>query len=191
MSVRLPRCVALVVWLAEIGTAHVIAPLRLSQRGQRHGWRDGRPGPANLVGVAPLAAGAVLVAWPGVRHFRAMPGKSFVVWPLPRTPSGELAYAPEYLLTDGPYRFSRNPMHVGGLSVWAGWAILLGSQPVARVLAAATALLPMGVAWEEQGLARRFGDEWGAYAARTPRWIGLSRVAQGRGARARAAPRPR
>ena len=28
------------------------------------------------------------------------------------------------------HRFSRNPMYVGGVAIWGGWAVLLGSAPV-------------------------------------------------------------
>src|SRR5918996_2196096 len=123
MPRRLPRWAGLIVWPVQLGTIHLAVPLELSRHGRRHGWRNGggRPSATNLVGLVPLAAGAALVAWALAEHYAAAPDKS---WAIKRT------LEPEYLLTDGPYRFSRNPMHVGGVAIWSGWAAWFGSAPV-------------------------------------------------------------
>jgi Phospholipid methyltransferase len=120
--------------------------------GRRRGWHNRpqpRPGPLNLVGLVPISAGGALIVWALARHYTQAPDKS---WRITRD------LEPEYLLTDGPYRLSRNPMFVGGIAVWAGWTILFGSARVAAGLHVVIGTMRAGTAWEEQMLERRFGD---------------------------------
>jgi Phospholipid methyltransferase len=97
----------------------------------------------------PISAGGALIVWALARHYTQAPDKS---WRITRD------LEPEYLLTDGPYRLSRNPMFVGGIAVWAGWTILFGSARVAAGLHVVIGTMRAGTAWEEQMLERRFGD---------------------------------
>lgn len=161
---RVPRWAALIVWPVQLGVVHVGVPLELSRHGQRHGWRNGggRPGVTNLVGLVPLSAGAALVVWALAEHHAAAPPKG---WAIKRS------LAPEYLLTAGPYRFSRNPMHVGGVAIWSGWAAWFGSAPVAAGALVLTGTYRAAIAWEERMLERCWGHRWRAYAKRTPRWL--------------------
>lgn len=158
------------VWPVQLGLVHAFLPIGLSRSSRRRGWRNGdrpRPGAPNLVGLIPLGAGGALVVWALARHYTRAPDKS---WAVSRN------LEPEYLLTDGPYRVSRNPMHVGGIAIWSGWAIWFGSAPVAAGAVVATAVVRAGIVWEERVLERRWGDEWRAYAARTPRWLPFGSV---------------
>ena len=166
MPVRVPRWAGLVVWPVQLGALHGAVPMELSRRGTRHGWRsdETRPGVTNVAGLLPLGAGVALIGWALAVHYMAAPGKS---WAIKRS------LEPEYLLTDGPYRFSRNPMHVGGIAIWGGWSAWFGSVPVATGLAVLTALYRVAIVWEEQTLARRWGDEWHDYTRRTGRWLSL------------------
>ena len=166
MSRRIPRWVALFVWPVLLGAVHAALPFELSRLGRRHGWRNGRgrPGPANVVGLVPLVAGAALLSWALGEHYRAAPDKS---WAIKR------GLEPEYLLTDGPYRLTRNPMHLGGIGIWTGWTAWFGSAPVGAGLVVLTAIYRAGIAWEERIMERRWGDQWRAYARRTPRWMSL------------------
>lgn len=48
-----------------------------------------------------------------------------------RTPARvKLEWTPTYLLRNGPYAFTRNPMYVAELALWFGWALLYGSVAV-------------------------------------------------------------
>lgn len=111
-----------------------------------------------------MCAGGALVSWALARHYTKAPGKS---WAISRR------LEPEYLLTDGPYRLSRNPMHLGGIVIWSGWTIWFGSPRAAVGSFVLTGAFRAGVAWEEQMMERSWGGEWRAYAAQTPRWLSL------------------
>jgi protein-S-isoprenylcysteine O-methyltransferase Ste14 len=83
---------------------------------------------------------------------------------------------PVKLLTDGPYAYTRNPMYLGHLIFCTA---LFGAtrSPVALLLALRQARrLAERVRADEARLERIFGDEYRAYVARVPRWIGLPRV---------------
>jgi protein-S-isoprenylcysteine O-methyltransferase Ste14 len=76
------------------------------------------------------------------------------------------------LVTDGLYRFSRNPMYVGQLLVLLAWAIYLASPlslagPVAFILF----INRFQIEPEEKVLASRFGDAYARYRAATRRWL--------------------
>jgi protein-S-isoprenylcysteine O-methyltransferase Ste14 len=76
------------------------------------------------------------------------------------------------VVTDGPYRLSRNPGYLGMTLVSAGIAVL-GNAPWALLpLPVAILVIDRGViAREERYLERRFGDEYLRYKAGTRRWI--------------------
>jgi protein-S-isoprenylcysteine O-methyltransferase Ste14 len=154
--------VAVVGWPLAFGAAHAAFPVAISRHGPRLGWRDGQLGRANLLGLGPLGLGAALVAWALVAHYTAAPTYGWVV---------RRRLAPEYLLTHGPYRVTRNPMYLGELAIWSGWTLLLGSPPVAGTLLLGAAVMRGGVEFEERSLAEHYGEEWRAYASRTPRWL--------------------
>jgi len=47
---------------------HVALPWAISLMRPRHGWVNGRPGPKNLIGLVPVAAGLAMIAWAGSRY---------------------------------------------------------------------------------------------------------------------------
>lgn len=152
---------ALMAWPPHT-LAYVVVPVLVARRGRRGGWRGGRPGKANVLGGVPLlVAGASFIAWAIVSHYRVSP------------PGVQVRVLPEYLVRGGAYRLSRNPMYAGGLTMWAGWAALFGSLPVAAVGSVfAGGLAGVGVPFEERMLLRRFGSSYDAYRVSTPRWFG-------------------
>jgi len=79
---------------------------------------------------------------------------------------------PRELVASGLYRWVRNPMYVGILSILAGEALLFGS----RSLALYAVLLALGfhvrvAFFEERVLGRVFGDSYARYRATVLRWI--------------------
>lgn len=76
------------------------------------------------------------------------------------------------LVASGPFALVRNPLYVGNIALWAGFAIiarLVWMAPVIIVLLGAEYHLI--VRWEERLLESRLGDAYRAYAARVPRWL--------------------
>lgn len=76
------------------------------------------------------------------------------------------------LVTDGPFRYARNPIYTGMVALIAGaglatanlWLVLLA--PVAAVLLQKLAIQP-----EERHLQAQFGDAWRTYAGHVRRWL--------------------
>ncbi len=75
------------------------------------------------------------------------------------------------LVTDGPFRFSRNPIYTGGTVGLLGLALLLNTATgVAVVVALALGAHNLTLA-EERYLEAKFGDQWREYRSRVRRWI--------------------
>lgn len=76
------------------------------------------------------------------------------------------------LVSDGPYRYSRNPIYISHIAVTFGLGLMLGSLGVLLLTPLlALALVKLSIEPEERHLERKFGDAFRAYAARTPRWL--------------------
>ena len=76
------------------------------------------------------------------------------------------------LITSGPYRFSRNPLYLGGnVFIFFGAALLLGSPTALFATAIHIPLIGRFIRREEAQLARDFGEEWQRYAKRVRRWL--------------------
>jgi len=108
-------------------------------------------------GVVLTLAGETLRLW-AVHHIGA----------ISRTRSGRLGP----LVDSGPFAVTRNPLYVGNLMIWVGFALtarLVWLAPV--VLALLAVEYHAIVVWEEQLLESRFGPAYQAYAARVPRWL--------------------
>jgi protein-S-isoprenylcysteine O-methyltransferase Ste14 len=79
---------------------------------------------------------------------------------------------PEKLVVRGVYRHVRNPMITGALSILLGEAIFFGSWWLAAWFGFALLLNVIYIPLvEEQGLAKRFGEDYRLYKQNVPRWI--------------------
>jgi len=154
--------VVVLVWSAGVLGAHALLPVALARRSHRTGAQPHRA--ARLAGVGCLVAGTLGLAWSLAQHFEAAPERRLKVATL----------EPEYLLRAGPYRFSRNPMYVSEVVIWAGWTLLFANPLLATLTGVFAVALKRAASLEEAALAARFGVEWREYAARTPRWIGIA-----------------
>lgn len=79
---------------------------------------------------------------------------------------------PGVLVTDGPFRFSRNPMYLGFFLLLAGVALGLGAAspwvvPAAFWLLADRWYIP----FEERAMRRTFGEAYETYGRRVRRWV--------------------
>jgi len=76
------------------------------------------------------------------------------------------------LITSGPYRYSRNPLYLGGnVFIFFGAALLLGSPTALFATAIHLPLMDLFVRREERQLEREFGAEWQSYKQRVRRWL--------------------
>ena len=76
------------------------------------------------------------------------------------------------MVTTGPYRRSRNPIYISELALTLGLALLLGSFWIALSTPLLfLALTKLAIEPEERHLRAKFGAQFEAYAARTPRWL--------------------
>jgi protein-S-isoprenylcysteine O-methyltransferase Ste14 len=78
-----------------------------------------------------------------------------------------------YLVTDGVFRLSRNPMYLGSLLLLIAWAVWLGTvspwlvPPLFVIFISVVQIIP-----EEQALEEIFGETYLAYRNSVRRWIG-------------------
>ena len=108
-------------------------------------------------GILATVFGELLRLW-GVHHIGA----------ISRTRTDRLGP----LVDTGPFAMLRNPLYVGNIALWVGFALttrLVWLAPVIVIL--------LGfeyhaiVRWEEHLLESRLGDAYRTYAARVPRWL--------------------
>jgi len=109
------------------------------------------------VGVAVVLAGEWLrIA--GVRHIGV----------ISRTRSDRLGP----LVDSGPFAWVRNPLYLGNIAVWVGFAFIARLPWLALVFLALLLLEYHAiVSWEERLLASSIGDAYVQYMTRVPRWI--------------------
>jgi protein-S-isoprenylcysteine O-methyltransferase Ste14 len=124
------------------------------------GLRVGQAPPSALLltaGVAVTAAGELIRLW-GVHHIGA----------ISRTRSDRLGP----LVATGPFALIRNPLYVGNILIWLGFALsarLVWLAPLIVLLLGAE--YHAIVRWEESLLMSRLGDAYRDYTARVPRWL--------------------
>jgi protein-S-isoprenylcysteine O-methyltransferase Ste14 len=76
------------------------------------------------------------------------------------------------LVTEGPFRFSRNPVYSGMTVAYSGIAILANALSALLLLPAVLLIIQRGVIQrEERYLERRFGAAYEEYKARVRRWL--------------------
>jgi len=76
------------------------------------------------------------------------------------------------LITDGVFRYSRNPMYLGMVIVLLGFAILLNSWISLLVLPGFSAFIHYRfICHEEENLKEQFGEDWLVYQHKVPRWL--------------------
>lgn len=76
------------------------------------------------------------------------------------------------IVSDGPYRFTRNPLYVGMTLIYSGITALANALPAALLLPSVLYLMRRGVIErEERYLERKFGEEYTRYKEQVRRWI--------------------
>ena len=76
------------------------------------------------------------------------------------------------LVTAGPYRWTRNPIYIAGLTVYLGVACVINGPAPFLLLLPLVALLRSGIVLrEERYLTAKFGEPYRLYKARVRRWL--------------------
>jgi protein-S-isoprenylcysteine O-methyltransferase Ste14 len=117
------------------------------------GWGPGTV----LAGIVVTAAGELIRMW--AVHY---------IGTISRTRSDRLGP----LIAEGPFALVRNPLYLGNIALWVGFALtarLVWLAPVAALLLGAE--YHAIVRWEEALLEARLGEAYRAYARRVPRWV--------------------
>ena len=79
---------------------------------------------------------------------------------------------PDILVTDGLYRISRNPMYLGFLVALLGVAIVLGNFSSILVAVGFFVITDRWyIKFEEETMAKTFGDRYAEYKEKTRRWL--------------------
>ena len=76
----------------------------------------------------------------------------------------------KHLMTEGPYRLSRNPMLTGSFVYYAGVCVWLWTWQALLVFVAFVIIMLLQVRSEEKRLRRDFGEEYEAYCKRVGRF---------------------
>lgn len=151
-----------------------------------------------LLGFAIFIAGIPMLMWwvsgmpalpTGISHWRLaaggflmLAGVATSVWSIvhmkrvgkgnPMDAFGhEVAPRTKHLMTDGPYRLSRNPMLTGTYIYYLGVAVALWSWQAIVVVVAVAALMTLQVRSEEKRLEADFGEEYREYKKRVRRYL--------------------
>ena len=141
------------VWLAVAGAMFGVARIFPSVSFELAG--------STAIALA-LAALGVTVTLAGIAAFRR---QRTTVNPLDPSASSSV-------VSDGVYRFSRNPMYLGFLLILAGWAVYLSNAGAALFLPAFIAYMNLFQIWpEERALLAKFGSEFAQYMSRVRRWL--------------------
>jgi protein-S-isoprenylcysteine O-methyltransferase Ste14 len=168
-----PRLTEALRWLGSIGIFYVLGPAwvvasaRLYPRLLPVLPEVELPLPVRALGAALAAGGLGLAAASMATMVRVGVGHPFDL-----TGHERLSRPTQRLLDRGVYAWSRNPMGLGDLMLYAGLALAISSLPSLLVNVPAYAAL---VGWnhrfnERRGLLERFGADWLAYERRTP-WL--------------------
>lgn len=140
------------------GTVAIYLPYRiLSRSGGLESFEFGSVG---FVGILLIGAGSAILLH-CIRQF-AVTGHG-TLSPLD---------APIRLVTQGLYRYSRNPMYVGVMLILTGETVLFRSLPLLAYAGVCFLFFNLGIAcYEEPRLRRQFGREYEAYCQQVGRWL--------------------
>ena len=118
-----------------------------------------------VIGVVLMVAGLALSIWSIIHMRRVGKGNPFDAF------GHEVAPRTQHLMTDGPYRFSLNPMLLGVFVLLIGVVAILHSWQSVLIFVLFVAVMLRQVVSEEKRLAKDFGEEYAEYCKRTRRII--------------------
>jgi len=114
---------------------------------------------ARVLGVGIFISAGLLA------HFAQLAMKRAGTNVLPTQPTLALA-------TDGPYRFSRNPLYIAAIGVYLGVTLWVNGLAPLLLMLPMTWLLHWGIVLREENyLRRKFGHTYEAYRTAVRRWL--------------------
>lgn len=134
------------------------------------GWLLERTYPLPIFGatasaVRPIAGWLGVVVWAILFAWAATTFRRHRTTMLPYRPASAVA-------VDGPYRFSRNPMYLGLVALYAGVAFLVDTAwPLLLLPLVLYALYALVIRREERYLLAAFGEEYARYRRAVSRWL--------------------
>lgn len=112
-----------------------------------------------LTGLALVAAGLAVIAWSAL-------------WFLKKKTTIEPHHDPRVLITEGPFRFSRNPIYLAMVAMLTGFVLWLGAlSPVLLPGLFISVLTIRFILPEEARLVDSFGPQARRYMQVTRRWL--------------------
>ena len=134
-------------------------------------WVSGRPLPWApalpwaLAAILLMISGLALSIWSIIHMKKVGEGNPFDAY------NHELAPRTKHLMTDGPYKCTRNPMLVGIYIYDIGVLLWLQSWWPLLVFAVEIVLLTLQVRSEEKSMEKDFGEDYRAYKESVPRYL--------------------
>ena len=158
------RSLVLSIWTVVLGALYFVAiPLSLHVLNEALAWPIWMLPGGHLVGASLVVAGLGLVAY--CNHLFSRIGGGSIV---PIDPTQKLVVV-------GPYRYSRNPVFLGYLTMLSGTFLVSGAVALLGYAVAFFFYLEFFIRREEPDLVKRFGEEYRGYMQSVPRWLGLRR----------------
>ena len=121
-----------------------------------------------VIALVPAVIGLSLSVWSIVYMRRKGDGNPMDAF------GHEVAPRTKHLLTEGPYRLSRNPMLTGSFVYFAGVCVWLWTWQALLVFVGFIIIMLLQVRSEEKRLRRDFGEEYEAYCRRVGRFGPIS-----------------
>ena len=118
-----------------------------------------------IIGLAMAVVGLALSLWAIIHMRHVGKGNPFDAF------GHEVAPRTQHLMTDGPYRYSRNPMLLGIFILLIGVIMILRSWQAVLIFVLFVVIMLCQVVSEEKRLAKDFGDEYTEYCKHTRRII--------------------
>lgn len=139
-----------------VGFAVAGAGMGLDRVTKRHSFRSR----SSVVAGAALIAAGFAIRWSATRLFYREQMRVISLEPQQR------------LITTGPFRYTRNPLYLGGNGFgFLGAALVAGSPGAIVLTAVGLAATDRMIRREERQLEATFGEEWREYARHVRRWL--------------------
>jgi len=115
--------------------------------------------PWNMIAMLPIGIGGLLI-WTSIVYLRL------------RHTTAEPFENPTALVSDGRFRYSRNPVYLGAALLLSGFALACGSLTPWMILAAYVfAITRYIIRAEEQVMVNHFGEQYERYRSTVRTWL--------------------